>query len=303
MSTIANRLNVTEALSIVAENLGISSAKARCMYYDPSAYKEKGENPVAKAMSDMGFIVAKNKRRTPEKTDVIRQRMLAIPEGVKAKNYKDVAQILGIPYQTVRNAMSTSVHNRYSTDLCSIVHDACEKLDVVSPRSPEGKVKAKERYLHMLRSRYYQGGNFHTEAEEIQRMQKLREEGYTNIEISRKVGRSYTTVLKKLGYQPKDMTENSMAKSGEARARKNQERKVYTANHTILAYNDTVHEIRSLRDEAKVLLDKAEYLEKKLEESVHSVKAAQKIGTLAVEDVRMHQEMQDLASVSPTLPQ
>lgn len=296
MSTmmINNPKNATEALSLIANNLGISYYSARSMYYDPRSYKGDVKLQVQKNMEAFGFA-PKKRDRTCSRAQMVRERLNAIPEGTKANTMREIAEHLGISHQTVRNALCASSSLRMSDEMVSVIKEAVQKLDFVSHRSAEGKQRTIDRLNAVRRARFYYGGNFHSEAEEIARMRQLREEGYTNMQIATKVGRSYHCVLAKIGKQPADMTANSKVSSGIEKARKYQDRKLYVANHTIRVYNSTLDEIRKLREEADMLKSKADKLERDMAKLEPEVKKALKIATVPLQQVAA-----DLANAEPT---
>ena len=61
---------------------------------------------------------------------------------------------------------------------------------------------------------FWWGGNYHSHTDELARMKQLRDEGFTNAEIARKIGRAYTTVLNNIGKQPAMMTDRSHSLAG-----------------------------------------------------------------------------------------
>lgn len=60
--------------------------------------------------------------------------------------------------------------------------------------------------------------------EEVKQMLELREQGLTSAQIAKRVGRSYYTVLNHIGYQPSEITENSVAYRTELRKLKSKRR-------------------------------------------------------------------------------
>lgn len=76
------------------------------------------------------------------------------------------------------------------------------------------------------KEKFWFGGNFHTKAEEIAHMNFLRDEGFTNAEIARKIGRSYGTVRCNIGLQPKSYTERSRIRACEIRHAKTVDRRM-----------------------------------------------------------------------------
>lgn len=60
--------------------------------------------------------------------------------------------------------------------------------------------------------------------EEVKQMLDLREQGLTSAEIAKRIGRCYDTVLNHIGYQPSEITENSLAYRTELCKLKNKRR-------------------------------------------------------------------------------
>lgn len=100
---------------------------------------------------------------------------------------------------------------------------------------------------------YYFNGNYHTKAEEIQRMKELRAAGYTNAEISKKIGRSVNFVWQYLGTQPAAMTEMSHNLANTTRKQKSAARAAYVRNKPIAEYNAKVQEHNELKAKLNAL--------------------------------------------------
>lgn len=96
---------------------------------------------------------------------------------------------------------------------------------------------------------YYCGGNFASKEAEVQRMKELRDLGYSNREIARKVGRSNNTVYNAIGPQDPELTKQSHMMASHIRAQKNAARKQYVLNRPILEYNAKVEEHNKLKAE------------------------------------------------------
>lgn len=297
MSTMQNRSykTVKRALTAVAAELGISFDAARNAYYTPDKYSEGTHNSVVKAMQKMGYAIEKRLISRPYPSFL---KMKEIPEGARATTLQEVAEILGIGASTVRKCFAApNPNSRVHPDTKKAILEACKKLGYIHPRSVAGKQRTQERLNAVRQAHFWKGGNFHSKEEEVARMRQLREEGYSNMEIAKKIGRSYQTVRKSIGTQPTDMTLHTKAMSGAARTKKTQERKVYVADHTIRAYNNTLQEINTLRNDAKALLEKADSLEKTLKDTLPDVKKAQKVATLPLLTI---EPAINLASAQPT---
>lgn len=84
------------------------------------------------------------------------------------------------------------------------------------------------------KEKFWFGGNFHTKSEEIAHMNLLRDEGFTNAEIARKIGRSYGTVRYNIGLQPKSYTERSRIRACEIRHAKTVDRRMNSLRYAKL---------------------------------------------------------------------
>ena len=108
---------------------------------------------------------------------------------------------------------------------------------------------------------YYHNGNFHTKEEEIARMLELREQGFSNAEIAKKIGRHSVTVFKKIGKQDEEMTRQNLAMGARIRAQKNAARKLYIVNKKVVEYNKKVEKHNKMKAELNIL--QLELLEQK----------------------------------------
>lgn len=108
-------------------------------------------------------------------------------------------------------------------------------------------------------SDYWHCGCFHTKAEEDNHMIELREQGFSNAEIAKKIGRVPITVRRAIGCQPDEMTIKNIQMAGKIRAQKNAERKQYVIDKSVNEYNRLVEEVRSVEAHlAKIKQDLAE---------------------------------------------
>ena len=97
------------------------------------------------------------------------------------------------------------------------------------------------------------GGNFATKEEETARMKQLREMGYSNKEISEKVGRSYVSVWHRIGKQDPELAKQNIAMAAHIRAQKNAARKQYVINKPIREYNKRVEQHNQMKAELNKL--------------------------------------------------
>ena len=101
-------------------------------------------------------------------------------------------------------------------------------------------------YNEKKKSRYWYGGCFHTKAEENNRMIELREQGFSNEEIAKKIGRVRETVRRTIGSQPEEMTRKNRVMGHKIIAQKNAARKQYVIDKSVNEYNQLVEEVRSV---------------------------------------------------------
>lgn len=108
---------------------------------------------------------------------------------------------------------------------------------------------------------YYYNGNFRTKEEEVARMKELREQGFSNVEIAKKVGRSQHTVFRKIGKQDEELTYQNRVFGQKIRAQKNAARKLYVVNKKVVEYNKKVEKHNKMKAELNIL--QLELLEQK----------------------------------------
>lgn len=122
----------------------------------------------------------------------------------------------------------------------------------------------KESQLHARTTEiktYYCNGNFHTKEEEVARMKELREQGFSNAEIAKKIGRCSHTVFDNIGKQDEEMTYQNRVFSQKIRAQKNAARKLYVVNKKVMEYNKKVEKHNKMKAELNML--QIELLEQK----------------------------------------
>lgn len=100
---------------------------------------------------------------------------------------------------------------------------------------------------------FWCNGCFHSKAEEVARMESLREEGFSNAQIAKKIGRTTITVRRSIGQQPEEITRLNKIMGGKIRAQKNAMRKQYVINKPIIEYNQKVEELNKAKAELDAL--------------------------------------------------
>lgn len=155
---------------------------------------------------------------------------------------KNVAEKLSMPLSTVQNCMNTNpnVNKRYSPNTVSFVRDAAAKMGYVSRKEAvEANVKT------------WYGSNFKTKEDMIARMKELRGDGYSNAEIARKIGVSWSTVLRNIGKQDTELSRQNVVMARRIRAQKDAARKQYVLNKPIREYNAKVERHNKMKAELK----------------------------------------------------
>ena len=197
----------------------------------PSAVKAK------EAAMAMGWV-PNYKKVSHSHTQAMRLIEEVIP-GLSHKPFctiKDISQAIGLNIQTIKRAYANT--DKRNEELEAAIRAAGEKMGYIPGYCKPRKEKP---------ITFYWGGNYHNQDEEIARMKQLREAGYTNAEIARKIGRAYKTVLNNLGKQPEMMTERSRHLASTFRMQTRAARAAYLRNKPIAEYNQKVEEHNLLK--------------------------------------------------------
>lgn len=128
--------------------------------------------------------------------------------------------------------------------------------------------------------------NFPSKEAETRRMLYLQSQGVSNADIGKAVGRSYQTVLRRIGKQPDDVTKANLRYGANLRAQKNAHRRLVAADHTVNTYNGMVTELAEVK--AKVVL-----IEGQVKAMLPKVKEAAKIS-----QVKMIEDISDAPSTA-----
>lgn len=151
---------------------------------------------------------------------------------LKITTLKDIAEYCGVSLATVNNVIVggyTQKYGKYSPKTIERIKEAVMILNYKDKRSEERKEMTRTRRMQIKeqnnKTKYWYGGSFHSYAEEKARMLELREEGYTNIQIAKKVGRTPKTVWAKIGKQPVEYTMESMREVGLRRRQESETRR------------------------------------------------------------------------------
>ena len=99
----------------------------------------------------------------------------------------------------------------------------------------------------------YCNGCFHSREDEVRHMKYLREQGYSNAEIAKMIGRTAQTVLANIGKQDPELSKQNVAMAQHIRAQKNAARKAYVINKPIREYNKRVEQHNKMKAELNLL--------------------------------------------------
>ena len=169
-------------------------------------------------------------RKNVSTPTVVRVMKAAEEMGYKGKGDQDVCIYCGNAYTKVKNGQ--------------LVCPKCKKLY-------DRELDRQTRGCSVVGGWF--GGNFATKEEETARMKELREMGYSNKEISEKVGRSYSSVWHRIGKQDPELTKQNVAMAHHIRAQKNAARKQYAINKPIREYNRRVEQHNQMKAELNKL--------------------------------------------------
>jgi predicted transcriptional regulator len=164
---------------------------------------------------------------------------------------KDIANECGLCVATVKRALSKSEHrqNMVAEKTKVRVRECAETMGYNPNRAKT--IRYGKKSNRVVRSA---SGNFSTREEETKRMLYLRNEKVmTNPEIAEKVGVSYLTVLRRIGPQPKELTEMSLALAGERKVRRNQARRNVLLKQKIAQFEAFQKEAEAINAQAMEL--------------------------------------------------
>ena len=135
---------------------------------------------------------------------VVEKKALTAPRGIRTEDVKKLRQN-GFTIAEIASLLDISAGT-------VSYHLAKKAEEAVVPATTHATVSARAKRLPL-------------QSEVIEQMRRLRENGFTNREIAEKVGCAYNTVVEKIGPQPKEMTLESIRRSGLARRTKDSVRK------------------------------------------------------------------------------
>ena len=189
---------------------------------------------------------------------------------------RDIAEKLGVKVSTVYNCFSKTP--TLSAKTIAKVRATAEEMGY------DPKLARKVRRPLRKYETFYRNGNFHTKEEEVAHMLALREKGFSNAEIAKKIGRGYLMVLKSIGAQPEDMTKANRIHGQEYRAAETARRKAYVESHKVAVHNETVCKLNELTEKMNANMAEIRELRKAIATTESDIrKIAEKMGLEVLE--------------------
>lgn len=160
---------------------------------------------------------------------------------------RDVAAHLGVSTTTVYDCMSSSKAARYSQSTVEKVRAAVQQLGYQYPCQRVQPVTAERRRIRKAPANRI----FKSREEETAAMLKLRSEGHGDVDVSRKCGVSLSTVYRRIGTQPAEITSAHIKLAGAVKTAKNRIKRSYQAQQQIAQYNELAAKLNKQLEEAK----------------------------------------------------
>lgn len=205
---------------------------------------------------------------------------------VKVITARDIAEKLGVGV--------TTIHNCLTGYTCGYAKETVEKIQATAKEMGYDPKKARGRRSKTMEpkpEKFWCNGNYHSREEEVARMMTLREEGFSNAEIAKKLGRAILTVRRNIGAQPADMTKGNRIEGARNRWAKESRRKAYVESHKVTVHNDTVRKVNELTEKMNANMAEIRELRKVHDEMVAAIattesdirKIAEKMGLEVME--------------------
>ena len=157
---------------------------------------------------------------------------------------KDIAKALNLPIGTVHGYLAKNPTAPFRPgSKVALVRETAKKMGY-NPAAARAYAR-KTKDGRTVKNWY--GGNFKSRQEETARMNELRDLGYSNAEIAKAIGRGYLCVLRNIGKQDPELSNQNRAMAQHIRAQKNAARKQYVLNKPIREYNKRVEEHNKLK--------------------------------------------------------
>lgn len=151
---------------------------------------------------------------------------------------RDIATRTGFSVVSVQKALGSAPTTLSPATVQQIRDVAAEMGYDATPYHPKG-------YLHR--------SNFPSPEVELERMEILRSQGYSNADIARKTGASYQRVLYRLGKQPKAITKMNFAASAIGRHLRSIQRERYQLQPKLEEYSAAQAQLEQLQAEETAL--------------------------------------------------
>lgn len=151
---------------------------------------------------------------------------------------RDIATRTGFSVVSVQKALGSAPTTLSPATVQQIRDVAAEMGYDATPYHPKG-------YLHR--------SNFPSPEVELERMEILRSQGYSNADIARKTGTSYQRVLYRLGKQPKAITKMNCAASAIGRHLRSIQRERYQLQPKLEEYSAAQAQLEQLQAEETAL--------------------------------------------------
>ena len=204
---------------------------------------------------------------------------------VKVITARDIAEKLGMKVSTVHHCFMKKPLGK--AEIVEKVLKTAEEMGYNPQRARGNHSKATE----TKPEKFWHNGNYHSREEEVARMLDLREEGFSNAEIAKKLGRAILTVRRNIGAQPADMTKGNRVEGVRNRWAKESRRKAYVESHKVTVHNDTVRKVNELTEKMNANMAEIRELRKVHDEMVAAIattesdirKIAEKMGLEVME--------------------
>lgn len=235
-------------ISKIANTVGLTENTVRlylCKTHDAHVTPGSTVEKVRRVAAEMGYVRRQSRGKHDDTIQKIKNILPTLRRVDHPVTSEDIAKALGVYVSTVRKAYSKN--SETSEETGRLIRMAGETMGYIPGHRKPRTIKPEH---------FYFNGNYHTKDEETRRMEQLRAEGYSNAEIAKKIGRSYPTVVSRIGVQPIDMSKTNRAFSQAISKQKNEARRLYVRNHKIAEYNAKVEEHNALK--AKVQMMEAE---------------------------------------------
>lgn len=196
--------------------------------------------------------------------EINQEVMQEIMNSGKIVTYNDIAKVLGLSLSTVANILQGHNTKNYTrrANYSAVTVELVERVANQMKYDPRKAIQIGHCSVigkHHLSPITSTSGNFATRKEETERMLYLRNKKFmSNAQIAKKIGVCYLTVLKRIGYQPEEITEMSSKLRGEVIVRRNQMRRNLMLKQKIAEFEKYQAEIKESEKRANELEQQAQ---------------------------------------------